>query len=375
MKNIVKFFTIVTLLALVQACGSSKKIDYAAIKVADSDASLPAKKLYHLVKEIQNKGIAFGHQDATAYGIGWKHSAEYPKLKSDIEEITGKYPAVQGFDLGHIELGNTYNLDTVAFSLMKDHIQKMSRKGAIFTFSWHLDNPVTNGGSWDNTSAVSSILEGGEQREKFEQWVKRLSAFFNSLEDENGDPIAVVFRPWHEMNGSWFWWGKGNCTPQEYQQLWKETITLLQENGVHNLLYAYSPNIVSGMEEYNTYYPGDEYVDILGVDIYNHGGNEAFLKNLKSNLAVVKEKAAQADKPYALTETGNNNFGEDENWWTEYLYPGIKDSGIAWVLLWRNARPSHYFATYKGEISEEDFREFEGYDEILFLDEVEKISE
>lgn len=240
--------------------------------------------------------------------------------------------------------------------------------------SWHLDNPVSNGDSWDTTPAVAEILKGGAEREKYELWIERLSTFLNSLKDKNGNIIPVAFRPYHEMNGSWFWWGAEHSTPGEYKQLWIETQQLFIENDVHSLLYVYSPNTLNTEEDFDKFYPGDDYVDILGVDIYNHSGNKAFTESLKSNIAIIKKKASVNDKPYVLAESGNVNFGEDPNWWTQSLYPGIKDSGIAWALFWRNDRPEHYFSTYKGEISEEDFREFEDMDDILFLNEIQNIT-
>lgn len=375
MKYIIKLSAILLISSIIFSCKTPSALSVAGVEVADRKASIETKLLYKRLGKIAQKGIAFGHQDATAYGVGWKHEDMSNDLRSDIMEVTGKFPAVHGFDIGHIELGKTHNLDTVSFALMKDHIQQLHRKGAITTMSWHVDNPVSGGSSWDTTSAVSAVLKGGEQREKYELWIKRLATFFNSLKDENTKAIPVIFRPYHEMNGSWFWWGAGHTTPQEYKQLWRETQQLLIANNVHNLLYAYSPNTLNTEEDFDIYYPGDQYVDVLGVDIYNHSGNPAFTTSVKNNLEILKQKAAAGNKPYALSESGNNNFGEDEFWWTQVLYPGIKDSGIAWVLFWRNARPSHYFATYKGEISEEDFRTFEELDEILFLDEIKNIPE
>lgn len=374
MKYLVNLLILFLLFTLVISCKTTSAIDLSSIKVADNNASDQAKLLYHKIQQIQKKGIAFGHQDATFYGIGWKHEDDPTALKSDIKEVAGKFPAVQGYDIGHIELGNSQNLDSVSFILMQDHIQELHSMGAIITMSWHLDNPVSNGSSWDTTAAVTSILKGGAEREKYELWIQRLSNFFNSLVDDRDNVIPVIFRPYHEMNGSWFWWGADHTTPQQYKQLWVETQELLKSNGVHSLLYAYSPNTLSSAEEFDKYYPGDEYVDILGVDIYNHSGNEMFTSQLKSNLEILRQKAAVNNKPYALTESGNNNFGADKNWWTQVVYPGIKDSGIAWALFWRNARPSHYFSTYPGEISEEDFREFAKKNDILFLDEIEKIT-
>ena len=373
MKGLFQILFFLVGFLLIYGCKTSK-IDYSAIEVADDNALVPAKKLYHDINAIAKEGIAFGHQDATAYGVGWQHEDHTNQIMSDVKKVTGKFPAIHGFDIGHLELGKEENLDTVSFALMKDHIQKLHEKGALITMSWHANNPVSGGGSWETTLAVSEILEGGQEREKYELWIKRLATFFKSLKTKDGESIPVVFRPFHEMNGSWFWWGGKNTSPEEYKQLWRETVQLLQENDVHNLLYAYSPNTMSSEADFDKYFPGSEYVDVLGVDIYNHSGNEAFTRSLKTNLEILRKKGAIYDKPFALTEGGNNNFGEDPFWWTQVLYPGIKNSGAAWMLMWRNDRPSHYFATYPGEVSEEDFKDFEALEEVLFLDEVEDIT-
>ena len=374
LTDFIKRLSVLVLIASAISCKMTSGVEVDAIELPDKQATLAAKTLYHRIGEVAQQGIAFGHQDATVYGIGWKHEDSSSVLKSDVHEVVGKYPAVFGFDVGHIERGSPINLDTVAFALIRDHIKRIHEMGGIITMSWHLDNPVSLGDSWDTTSAVSAVLKDGPERDKYEGWVERLADFLNSLKDENGQGIPVVFRPFHEMNGRWFWWGAGNCTPQEYKQLWRETFYLLHQHKVHNLLYAFSPNTMAGEEDFDLYYPGDRYVDILGVDIYNHGGNENFTQNLKDNLEMLAKKAHMKNMPYVLSESGNNHFGQDPRWWTQTLYPGIKDSGIAWALLWRNARASHYFSTYPGEISEEDFKEFEALEEILFLDEVKTIS-
>ncbi|WP_051201379.1 glycoside hydrolase family 26 protein [Christiangramia portivictoriae] len=374
MKYIVKIGILLTFIVCMTSCKSTYRINLEDIHLANIKASEKTKILYERIKTIPNDGFAFGQQDATIYGINWKQPDAPLKIRSDIKDVSGKLPAVHGYDLGHIELNHSFNLDTVSFLLMRDQVKKMYKKGAIITFSWHLDNPVTDGSSWDTTAAVSEILKGGLKREKYEKWVSRLSVFFKSLNDEKDQPIPVVFRPFHEMNGGWFWWGEGNCSAEDYKELWRQTFILLQQNNVQNLLFAYSPNIMQSKEDFERYYPGDEYVDILGVDIYNYGGKEAFIKNIQTNLEILRSEAQKRSKPYALTETGNISPGSDPDWWTNTLYEGIKKSGISWVLLWRNARLDHYFSTYPDDISAENFREFEKLEESLFLDQVKQIN-
>ncbi|AVR44601.1 beta-mannosidase [Christiangramia fulva] len=373
MKNIITLIILSFIALLFTGCNSLQHRQLENLSLADKNTAKSARILYLRLKEIADRGIAFGQQDATLYGINWKQEQNPMEIRSDIKDVSGKLPAVHGYELGHIELGNSFSLDTVSFVTMRDQIKKIHKRGAIITCSWHLDNPVTGGSSWDKTPAVAAILKEGTQRGKYELWIKRLADFFKSLTDEKGDPIPVVFRPFHEMNGNWFWWGAGNCTPEEYKALWRQSFQLLQENGVHNLLFAYSPNIMQSREDFERFYPGDDYVDILGADVYNYGGREAYITNLQRNIAIIKEKGLQKSKLYALTETGNTTPGSDANFWTESLYPGIKDSGIAWVLLWRNARLDHYFSTYPQDISAENFKKFEELKETLFLNEVQKI--
>ncbi|GAA5029948.1 mannan endo-1,4-beta-mannosidase [Marivirga lumbricoides] len=344
--------------------------------VTNNRQTIETEQLLDLIKRIPTKGIAFGHQDATAYGVNWKDEdrlISFLSVKSDVKKVTGSYPSVIGFDLGHLELDKKENLDTVSFILIKDHVQRMYRKGAIITMSWHPNNPASDGSSWDTSHAVTHILEGGKYHSTYIQWIDKLSVFFKSLKDTHNKAIPVIFRPYHEMNGGWFWWGAASCTPEEYRKLWKLTCKLLQKNGVNNLLFAFSPNTLANPQEFDLYYPGDEFVDIIGVDIYNHNGDSTFMVDLNNNLAILKKKAAEIDKPFVLSETGNISRSNKKDWWTQSLYPAIKNSGIAWVLVWRNANYKHFFASYEGDSAKNDFKNFVQSDDILLLDQLKKI--
>ncbi|WP_422350932.1 glycoside hydrolase family 26 protein [Flagellimonas sp.] len=339
--------------------------------MADKKTGQETKYLYHRINKIKERGYAFGHQDATAYGIGWKNDGSL--YKSDVHEVVGDHPAVHGFEIGHIELGETQNLDTVNFNLMKLLIRKAHQKRGIVTISWHPDNPVSQKSAWDTTKAVKYVLKGGPLHTKYKGWLYRVADFLNDLKDERGNAIPIVFRPYHEMNGTWFWWGEGNCTSVEYKQLWKETVDILSnEFNVHNVLYAYSVNTFQTEEEYLKYYPGDDYVDILGVDIYQHGTTEDFVAALNRDLGILKKIANEKKKPFALSEAGLNKIPM-EDWWTQILDKNIAKYGISWALFWRNAWPSHYFVPFLGATSSSDFVNFKKLPHVLFLKDVKKI--
>ncbi len=340
-------------------------------QLADIEATPETKALDRNLKVLANKGIMFGHQDNLAYGVGWK----YQKGKSDVKDVTGDYPAVYGWDLGGIENGSENNLDQVPFSKMKKYIKESYQKGAINTISWHLDNPRTGGSSWDTTKAVALILPGGKEHELYTQWLDRAAKFFKDLKGQNGEYIPILFRPFHELNGGWFWWGAPNCSKEEYISLWKFTVDYLKnEKDIHHLIYVYNTNSFRTAEEFMDRYPGDHYADILSFDAYQFSSPEAsaeaikksslvFNKELKNSLAILDSIARKHQKLAALAETGFEAI-LDENWWTATLWDAIKDYKISYVLLWRNhgwqekEQKMHYYVPYPGQKSEEDFRQF-----------------
>ena len=371
MKNIYILFFVFAF-SLFQSCGIKNESDIKRPKLVDKNATNNTFKLYHELEIIAKKGFAIGHQDATSYGINWKHEDNSLLIKSDVHEVVGKFPAVYGFDIGKIEHAQEKNLDGVSFNIMTNLIIDAYKKGGIITISWHVDNPVSLGNSWDSKPAVSEIIKGGKNREKYELWVQRVADFLNTLQI-NDEKIPVIFRPFHEMNGSWFWWGEGNCTASDYIKLWQQTVQLLKDkHNLHHILYAYSPNKLNPTDEYLKYYPGDEYVDILGIDIYDFNNSEEYSKAIIHDLKIVKKIANEKKKLFAFTETGIEKI-PTHNWFMEVLYPNIENSGISWVLLWRNHTTSHHYMPFKGHTSENDFIEFEKLPKTLFLKDIQKL--
>ena len=104
------------------------------------------EQLIDRLQTLQQKGIMYGHQDDPMYGLTW----EYAPDSSDVKNVCGDYPAVMGFDLGGIEMGDAKNLDSVPFTRMREEALKHYQRGGIVTFSWHPRNPVTTieGGGW-----------------------------------------------------------------------------------------------------------------------------------------------------------------------------------------------------------------------------------
>lgn len=328
-------------------------------------ANRRTRELYTSLQSLPQKGIMFGHQDDLAYGVGWK----YIPGESDVKRVAGDYPAVYGWDLGHLELGDTHNIDQVPFDTMRRFIREGYRRGGVITLSWHLHNPATGGSSWDTTSAVRQILPGGDKHAMYLSWLSRVADFIGSLRHK-GKPIPVLFRPYHELTGGWFWWGEKSCTPEDYINLWRMTADYLrQTRKLNNILMVYSTAEFSDEAHFLERYPGNDYVDILGYDTYMRNPAETestgkFIRDVRRCLLTLTEVAAQRGKPACLAETGLEEIPHPD-WWTNTLWTAIKDFPITYVLLWRNGRPNHYYVPYPGHPSADDFKKFVSDERVL----------
>ena len=374
-------------LALCSCGGNQHK---ASDPLADSGRTARTEQLLENLKALGDSAVyLFGQHDATVYGIGWE--ADYTNdstihSRSDVKSVCNDFPALLSFDLGHIELGDERNLDGVPFSRIRQEIFAHYDRGGMITLSWHLDNPLSGGSSWVadslrdvETHTVAAILEGGEKHELFLTWLDHVADFLNSLESPYGVRIPILFRPWHEHTGSWFWWGQQHCTAEQYKALWQLTVNRLKDKGVTNALYAYSPGTEPDGDKarYLERYPGDDIIDLVGLDCYCWAPEADttqianYAANLDRNLATVCAIAKQHHKAVALTETGYEGIKTDD-WWTSTLAPVLSRHPLSYVLVWRNAhdKPGHFFAPYPGHPSASDFVRFYNAPETLFLRDV-----
>ena len=357
---------ILTTSLLLASCTGTKKD-----KVSDNEAITPAASLIVRLDSTSKSGrFFFGHHDDTAYGHTWK----YEKGRSDVKDITGEYPGLMNWDLGMIELDSARNLDGVPFGFIAEEIIAQDARGGINAISWHPRNPISGGDSWDvSASPLKEVSGNATLSDTLDVWIGRTADFILSLKNTDGERIPVIFRPWHENTGTWFWWGAGNSTPEEYIDVWKRTRRIFDEKGVDNVVWAYSPDRVPSLEQYLATYPGDEYVDILGSDVYHFGGAEnvdQYRQAVSGLLPYIADEAAKRGKLVAFTETGLEGVVMD-NWFTEVLLPLVSDIPIAYVCVWRNAnqdeKPEHYYAPFAGHPAEADFRAFHDSGKAIFI--------
>ena len=315
--------------------------------------------------------ILFGQQNAGHIGVSIN---ETDGTESDCKNLTGNHPAIVGVDtLSFLGYEGKMN------DLIKV-VKNLKRQGVIITLSSHMPNFSLGGDEfYDYSPNITDgdcgrrIMPGGDLNEKYLRFLDMIAEFACACIDVEGEKIPMIFRPFHEDNGDWFWWGKEYLSDEEYKELFRYTIDyLMGEKGVDNLAVAYSPNgPVDSEKEYLQRYPGDDYVDILGLDFYHdkpHKG-DGFFRELTSALDIIYFLANERDKITALTETGYRSLETEAgyfeglapagntmtDWFTSLLDAlSATDGGshIAYMLIWANFSDTQFWLPF----STEDFR-------------------
>lgn len=331
-------------------------VDPVQLKLFDSRATAETKALYSNLWAIQSQGFMFGHHDDLWYGRKWYNEPG----RSDTKDVCGDYPAVYSLDFA--EIMDDRHADNPANDIRKRTILEARRRGEVITACIHINNPLTGGDSWDNSSrdvAKEILKEGSPTNAKFKTWLDRLATFAHSLQDDGGKLIPILFRPFHEHTQTWSWWGSRCTTEEEFISLWRFTLNYLtNEKGVHNFIYAISPQMDTPKRAEDFYFrwPGDEYVDFIGMDCYHGLNASTFATNIKAMVEASKEKS----KPCGVTETGVEGF-QDKDYWTKQILEPATGRAISMIVMWRNKYDpgeggNHYFSVFKGHPSETDFR-------------------
>ena len=323
-------------------------------KPFDSDITPEAASLFGYLRNVMydpNK-VLFGQQQSTANGLTITATDGY---QSDIKAGVNDQPAVLGFDSA--TFGWT---EYSAGEEARRALIAAKELGSIITLASHIGNPYVDGGAYNTINAASFnstdgvMVPGSVANQRLVAHFEKVAEFLLILQEYD---VPVIYRPWHEvvLSGSFFWWH--SATAQQYKDLWVWTIEFLQARGIHNVLYSYSPNTTTVAnittlytEGPNSFYPGDEYVDVFGYDTYANsftGANE-----LVRVLGTLYEMAHARDKILALTETGANTSGSGPNatYFTRLLNDlmGAANNSrfVAYVLTWVNYGDTNYYVPW-----------------------------
>lgn len=353
------------------------------VKYTDINLHDSAKALYVYLQGIANSDqVIFGHQNDVS------KSVNQSAVLGDVEDVTGSVSGIFGIDtlaLAGSEAGGTDAATAMEKSVA--YSKKAAEEGAIITLSTHMPNFTSDkiikneDGSYDfyqcnfveskdlSNDCAKQILPGGAYNDVFNAYLDIIASYALQLQAEN---IPIIFRPLHENTGSWFWWGSTNAV-ETYKSLYRYTRDYLEMQGVHNMLYVYSPNgPLTTEEEYLTRYPGDEYVDILAFDYYDDyntypaTSDGSFFQNLDKTCAVVASLANKKGKVAAISETGTRVMkadGSDNegllvkgnpisqqatglNWYQE-VSNIAKKNNMPYYLVWANFGDTNFYVPYR----------------------------
>ncbi|MGQ8335521.1 glycosyl hydrolase [Sunxiuqinia sp. A32] len=287
---------IVMLYMSITLSGCNKKESYHGFAPVNSEASIEARQLLGFLYSIQGKYTLTGQHNFVS---------DFDRYNSRVHEITGKYSVVWGSDFSFNALGdnirkfqhcgpmnlsvpfdscyvNGLSTEELRQGLVDEAIEQYD-KGRIITLMWHCCFPTEGddciGNSiwtWQNAPSDSVwnelVTEGTELNNQWKHQMDGVAKYLKQLKDAN---VPVLWRPYHEMNGVWFWW----CNKpgdNGFKKLWIMTYDYLTEHHeLNNLLWVWNTNAprnIPGDEAgpYKDFFPGVEYVDVLAADVY-HG--------------------------------------------------------------------------------------------------------
>lgn len=352
--------------------------------MVDANATDKTVALFYNLKQLSKTKFAVGQQDA--------FNGFYMNVgdESDIKKTTGSDPALLGSDFMFItDKSNTGQADNWFYQQEMNTIQQVKNayaKGMINVFCWHLREPyqeksfyASEMSATDKAKAFKSILPGNENHEWYKTKLDKIASVFNTLKDVDGKSIPVIFRPFHEYDGSWFWWGADFCTADEFKKNFQFTVEYLRDTkGVHNVLYSLGPdNSYDSRDKYLSRYPGDGYVDVLGMDNYwdlRNGTGQAGADLANKKLKVISDLAKERVKIAAMTETGyqvNASNAPIPGWFSTYIYHALtaNDVEIAFVMFWGNSKDSYFVPTATSP-NAADFKSFTDKPEVLLQNEL-----
>jgi mannan endo-1,4-beta-mannosidase len=299
------------------------------------NASPEAAALLQLLYDVSGKYTLTGqHNFPNVKGRNSEFAAKY----------TGKVPVIWGTDWGHAKAG-----DSDSYLARPDIVQEAIRQhkmGSLVAICWHAvpptaDEPITFRQLPGSDPKMLKSVQGKLLDDQFKdvltpgtalyaKWcsqVDEIAVFLKQLQDAR---VPVLWRPYHEMNGDWFWWGGRTgqySTIALYRQIFDRLVNF---HHLNNLVWVWSMDRPSrpGME-HAKFFPGTEFVDVLALDVYGADFNQAYYDSLVS---------LSQGKPLALAEVGNPPAPDvlaKQPRWTYYM---------TWAGMVRNTSKKDYAA-------------------------------
>lgn len=262
--------------------------------LSNPNANAITQKVYRYICSLGTTGTLTAQQEST-----WMGSTEYEM--DHIFRCSGKLPAIRGLDFMHED-----------FHGVVERAMDWWRRGGLVTVCWHTGADFV--GEWTHSMQTAvedwdkTLTPGNPAHEAFLQAMDRGAKALLRLQEAG---VPVLWRPFHEFDGKWFWWGKGGS--ENFVKLWR----LMYDRytchwGLNNLIWVLGYSHVG--QDHAAWYPGDEYVDVIGPDSYEGGAQNGLYQ---------KVAAVTRTKPFCFHECGTNPTADQ-----------LKTTPWAWFMTW-----------------------------------------
>ncbi|WP_251038329.1 PA14 domain-containing protein [Paenibacillus albidus] len=283
-------------------------------------ASAEAAELLEYLYSISGKATITGQHD---------YLESPDEFNNKLKATSGKYAALHGYELGAISGQSSAAVAWYRQNVVNSAI-KWSNNGGMVTMTYHANLPGTSY-NWSNVSRSLSQTEFNKYvtpgTVQYNQLIAELDKVAVSLKSLRDAGVPVLWRPYHEMNGNWFWWGKKNNFSTLWNIMYDRFVNVHQLN---NLLWVWSPNAPNAWADpYALTYPGADKVDILAADIYENDYRQSYYDSLVS---------LAGNKPIAIGENGempdpNKVLQKQNRWvymmnWGKMLYENNSNTTI-----------------------------------------------
>lgn len=240
----------------------------AATVPVNAQATPEARALLQKLYDLSGKAVLSGQHNYPN-----ERALDFDKVKA----ITGKTPAIWGSDFGFTD---GEDKDSILHrDLMIAEAKKQYKAGSIIYLCWHMlrpteDEPGKPGNAWkDSVQArltdeqwMELIASDSPLHQRWEKYIDTAAKFLKELQEAG---IPVLWRPMHENNGSFFWWG-GRPGPYGTAMLYREVYNrMVNVHHLNNLVWVWNQNGPAPGGEFYSYFPGKNYVDVVSYDNYS----------------------------------------------------------------------------------------------------------
>ena len=294
---------------------------------ANPNSSTAAKNVLNWLAHLPNRS---SNRIASGFFGGYSNSGFSLTQTEELRNATGQYPAVLSCDYGS-GWATAPDITALVDYSCNSALKTWHAGGGLVTISAHLPSPANANGGGLNTPMANFADLLNPATAAGARWRSLMDKMAQGLQDLENAGVPVLFRPFHEVNGDWFWWG--NRDANTFKQVWQQLYTYFTSTkGLSNVLWVYSADFSRGNR--TAYYPGASYVDIVGMDAYDDNPQVTGVQSAYSELVGL-------GKPFAFAEIGPDTQGSFDygRWVTAFQqsYPRTTYF-LAWNDGWGPAR-------------------------------------